>query len=60
MKRSNDSPSRPVVYNNNGTGRDSYIASDSGGFTSNFGKFNPTDAYKRSLRDYDVTIQMAK
>ena len=48
---------RPNLYHVNGTGRDSYIATNHGGQVSNYNKFSSGEAYQRSLREYEPTIQ---
>ena len=46
------SPGKHIHYNTNGTGRDSYIACNQGGFASNYTFQNDRDAYVKSLRSY--------
>ena len=41
-----------INYERNGTGRDSYIACNQGGFASNYSFHNDRDAYVKSLRSY--------
>ena len=36
---------RPIHYQVNGTGRDSYIHANDGGLATNFGKYNNEEAY---------------
>ena len=46
------SPAKPFHYHTNGTGRDSYIHNNHGGFTSNYSMKNSGEAYVNSLRHY--------
>lgn len=46
------SPGKTLHYHTNGTGRDSYIACNQGGFASNYGFTNDKEAYVASLRSY--------
>ena len=46
------SPGKTIHYQTNGTGRDSYIHCNQGGFASNYTFKNDRDAYVSSLRDY--------
>ena len=43
---------RPILYQTNGSGRDSYIVCNSGGFTGQPGKLAANEAYVNSLRQY--------
>ena len=47
------SPGKTLHYHTNGTGRDSYIACNQGGFASNYGFSNDREAYVASLRSYN-------
>ena len=49
-------PAKPLHYHNNGTGRDSYIYANHGGFTSNYSQQNAADAYVSSLRTYSKPL----
>ena len=51
------SPGKRIHYHTNGTGRDSYIHFNHGGFASNFAKKNDRDAYVESLRGYSLPVQ---
>lgn len=50
------SPGKTLHYHVNGTGRDSYIACNQGGFASNYTYKNDRDAYVNSLRGYPTTV----
>ena len=52
----NRSPHRTVHYAANGSGRDSYIGANSGGFASHYSIMNDRDIYVKSLRGYDEPI----
>ena len=49
------SPGKTVHYNVNGTGRDSYIHANHGGFCGSYAFQNDRDAYVQSLRGYPNT-----
>lgn len=51
------SPGKTIHYHVNGTGRDSYIHCNQGGFASNYTYQNDRDAYVNSLRGYPTTVQ---
>ena len=51
------SPGKTIHYHVNGTGRDSYIHANHGGFMSNYSYMNDNQAYVASLRDYPSSIQ---
>lgn len=46
-----------VHYHSNGTGRDSYIHVDQGGYMNNFSTKAVNDRYVKSLRLYDTTVR---
>ena len=48
------SPGKTIHYHVNGTGRDSYIHANSGGFACNYAYQNDRDAYVNSLRGYPM------
>ena len=50
------SPGKTIHYHTNGTGRDSYIHSNQGGFANNYTYQNDRDAYVNSLRGYQTTV----
>ena len=50
------SPGKTIHYHVNGTGRDSYIHCNQGGFMSNYTYMNDRDAYVASLRGYTTTV----
>ena len=54
------SPGKNVHYRVNGTGRDSYIHCNQGGFASNYTYMNDSQAYVHSLRGYDQGNEMHK
>lgn len=47
------SPEKTTHYNLNGTGRDTYIFTNHGGFASNYRYVDDQKAYVRSLRNYE-------
>ena len=51
------SPGKTIHYHVNGTGRDSYIHCNQGGFASNYSYANDRDAYVNSLRGYATSVQ---
>ena len=51
------SPGKTIHYQVNGTGRDSYIHANHGGFACNYTWASDQDAYVNSLRGYPTTIQ---
>ena len=51
------SPGKTIHYQVNGTGRDSYIHSNHGGFAFNYAWKSDQDAYVNSLRGYPTTVQ---
>jgi hypothetical protein len=46
-----------VHYHSDGTGRDSYIHVDQGGYMSNFAAKAVNDRYVANLRTYDTSVQ---
>ena len=50
------SPAKPLHYHTNGTGRDSYIHNNNGGFTYKYSFQNSKDAYVQSLRYYQQSM----
>ena len=50
------SPGKTIHYHVNGTGRDSYIHCNQGGFMSNYTYMNDRDAYVASLRGYTTNV----
>ena len=51
------SPGKKVHYQQNGSGRDSYIYSNHGGFAHNYSFSNDRDAYVKSLRGYPQDVR---
>ena len=54
------SPGKTIHYNTNGTGRDSYIHANQGGFMCNYSFANDRDVYVNSLRAYPTSIAGAQ
>ena len=51
------SPGRKIHYNVDGTGRDSYIHDNDGGFSYRYGRLNSKDTYVASLRGFSQNAQ---
>eukprot|EP00352_Strombidinopsis_acuminata_P008171 CAMPEP_0176370820 /NCGR_PEP_ID=MMETSP0126-20121128/24269_1 /TAXON_ID=141414 ORGANISM="Strombidinopsis acuminatum, Strain SPMC142" /NCGR_SAMPLE_ID=MMETSP0126 /ASSEMBLY_ACC=CAM_ASM_000229 /LENGTH=97 /DNA_ID=CAMNT_0017730037 /DNA_START=194 /DNA_END=487 /DNA_ORIENTATION=- len=52
---------RPVMYQSDGQGRDSYITTTSGGLYPNSGhRLEFRDAFKKSLRNWDLMVSQPK
>ena len=47
-------PAKTISYDQDGTGRDGYIMTNSGGFKYNFDKVAPAEYYVKNLRHYDA------
>jgi len=47
--------SKPVIYVNNGGGRDSYISSNSGGLRAEYRPAHGQRTFYSNLRKYDLT-----
>jgi len=50
-------PERTMRYHSNGTGRDNYIVTTSGGFESQQRKYSPRAAFYRSLREPESMLR---
>jgi hypothetical protein len=51
------SPNKKLHYHVDGTGRDTYIHANHGGLMSNYRYTNDRQAYVKSLRTYDSSLQ---
>ena len=52
------SPAKRLHYHHNGTGRDTYIATNNGGFMTNYGFKKDYDSYIENLRGYHNNAPM--